>query len=59
MVAEGMMGLEYETSKGVLVREIKCYCCAAVSLRHVLHSVRRHVQPIVFILTMVYMHNAN
>lgn len=25
MVAEGMMGLEYETSKGVLIREIKFY----------------------------------
>lgn len=25
MVAEGMMGLEYETSWSVLIREVKCY----------------------------------
>lgn len=25
MVAESMMGLEDETSKGVLIREVKCY----------------------------------
>lgn len=41
------------------VKSIICMCCAAVSLRHVLHSVRRPVQPGVYILTMVCMHNAN